>query len=62
MFNNFNIEYFKFGKHIGENIWWVIEIDPYYIIWCKNNIENFILTEEMEIALKYSLERLNYKN
>lgn len=40
-----------YGKYKGKTIREVFESDPYYLLWCWNNISGFIPKDEILIKL-----------
>lgn len=48
---------FPFGKHTGETIEDVFQLDPSYIVWWNDNIEEYTFSERIvEIAEELAAE------
>lgn len=41
----------RFGKHKGETIENVLESDPSWLRWALENLEDFVVTDEVEDGL-----------
>lgn len=46
----------RFGKHRGKTLGDILQSEPDYLVWCKNNI-NLCMDEECEDLLKAALEK-----
>lgn len=50
---------FTFGKYAGKEVHEVLDIDPQYLEWCINNLENICFFSSVVSAVKTAMKKIS---